>query len=109
MLCAIFTDNYKDNLPKSILLLTFGRLSAMFVAVHFAKEGFVMFVGREKERAALRSVLDSDKSEFVAVYGRRRIGKTLLIRETYGYRFAFEHTGMKGASTKLNCGSSVSH
>ena len=73
----------------------------MFVAVHFAKEGFVMFVGREKETAALRSVLDSDKSEFVAVYGRRRIGKTLLIRETYGYRFAFEHTGMKGASTKL--------
>ena len=60
-----------------------------------------MFVGREEEYAALQSVLDSDKSEFVAVYGRRRIGKTLLIREAFGYRFAFEHIGIKGAGTRL--------
>ena len=57
-----------------------------------------MFIGRESECADLRSALDSDKSEFIAVYGRRRIGKTLLIREAYEYRFAFEHAGIKGAS-----------
>ncbi|MBQ6103759.1 MAG: ATP-binding protein [Kiritimatiellae bacterium] len=60
-----------------------------------------MLIGRENELETLRSVLDSDKSEFVAVYGRRRVGKTFLIREAYDYRFAFEHSGVKGASMKV--------
>ena len=33
-------------------------------------------IGREKERNSLLKTLDSDESEFVAVYGRRRVGKT---------------------------------
>ena len=52
-------------------------------------------IGRERERADLEDLIASDKSEFVAVYGRRRIGKTFLIRETCHYQFAFEHTGLK--------------
>ncbi len=60
-----------------------------------------MFIGRERECADLRLALESDKSEFIAVYGRRRIGKTFLIREAYGYQFAFEHSGIKGASQKM--------
>ena len=31
---------------------------------------------------------------FVAVYGRRRVGKTYLIRETFNNRFTFYHTGL---------------
>ena len=54
-----------------------------------------MMIGRERERADLEDLIASDKSEFVAVYGRRRIGKTFLIRETCRYQFAFEHTGLK--------------
>ena len=54
-----------------------------------------MMVGRERERADLEELIASDKSEFIAVYGRRRIGKTFLIRETCHYQFAFEHTGLK--------------
>lgn len=54
-----------------------------------------MMIGRERERADLECLMASDKSEFVAVYGRRRIGKTFLIRETCRYKFAFEHTGLK--------------
>ena len=54
-----------------------------------------MIIGRERERADLEHLIASDKSEFVAVYGRRRIGKTFLIRETCRYQFAFEHTGLK--------------
>lgn len=53
-----------------------------------------MLVGREYESDRLRSLLDSDKSEFVAVYGRRRVGKTYLIRETFNYHFAFQHSGL---------------
>ena len=55
-----------------------------------------MIVGRTKERKILLSLLDSDKSEFAAVYGRRRVGKTYLIRETFKYKFAFQHTGLQG-------------
>ena len=58
-----------------------------------------MIIGRERERADLENLIASEKSEFIAVYGRRRIGKTFLIRETCRYRFAFEHTGLKNTLT----------
>lgn len=54
--------------------------------------------GRENEKQTLLSLLDSDKSEFVAVYGRRRVGKTFLVRETFNYNFAFQHTGLQDAN-----------
>jgi predicted AAA+ superfamily ATPase len=51
-------------------------------------------VGRRAEQASLRSFLESDEAEFVAVYGRRRVGKTFLIRETFGNDFTFYATGL---------------
>ena len=48
-----------------------------------------MIIGREKEIALLRGLLEEDQSQFVAVYGRRRVGKTFLIRESYNYNFTF--------------------
>ena len=59
-----------------------------------------MIIGREEERRILLSLLESDKSEFVAVYGRRRVGKTYLVRETFNYQFAFQHTGTQDSNTK---------
>lgn len=56
-----------------------------------------MLIGRNKEVAELISLFHSEKSEFVAVYGRRRVGKTFLIRETFQYEFAFQHTGILDA------------
>ncbi len=57
-----------------------------------------MIVGRENEQRELLSLLDKEESQFCAVYGRRRVGKTYLIRETFNYRFCFQHTGVaKGA------------
>lgn len=56
-----------------------------------------MIVGRRNELAALRGTLEDDRSHFVAVYGRRRIGKTFLIREAFGRRFTFQHAGIYGA------------
>ncbi len=55
-------------------------------------------LGREEEKRVLLSLLESDKSEFVAIYGRRRVGKTYLVRETFNYNFAFQHTGLQGGS-----------
>ena len=54
--------------------------------------------GREEERRILKNAADSDHSQFIVVYGRRRVGKTYLIRETFDYSFAFSHTGIEGAS-----------
>lgn len=55
-------------------------------------------LGREEEKRVLLSLLESDKSEFVAIYGRRRVGKTYLVRETFNYKFAFQHTGLQGGT-----------
>ena len=59
-----------------------------------------MLIGRENEKKELLSVINSDASEFVAVYGRRRVGKTYLIRETFNYKFTFQHTGMANTTSK---------
>jgi len=59
-----------------------------------------MLIGREKEKELLLKTVESEQSEFVAVYGRRRVGKTFLIRETFNYSFAFQHTGILDAPTK---------
>lgn len=63
-----------------------------------------MLIGRDNEKIDLETAIGSDKSEFIAVYGRRRVGKTFLIREVCNYSFAFEHTGIK--TVKDECGQS---
>lgn len=56
-----------------------------------------MIIGRKTEQKRLKDLLKSPQSEFVAVYGRRRVGKTFLIRETFNYKFSFQHTGILDA------------
>lgn len=51
-------------------------------------------VGREKESAELIELYDRDKAELVAVYGRRRVGKTYLVDETFRNRITFRHVGL---------------
>ena len=55
-----------------------------------------MFIGREKEKRILSEAYDAEESRFIAVYGRRRVGKTYLIRESLKSRFTFQHTGYYG-------------
>ena len=55
-------------------------------------------VGRKDELAVLERVVSSPDPEFLAVYGRRRVGKTHLIREFFGDMICFEITGMYGVS-----------
>ena len=52
-----------------------------------------MLIGREKEKEVLLNALNEEYSQFIAVYGRRRVGKTFLIRETFENRFDFQFTG----------------
>ena len=46
----------------------------------------------------LQAIMQSDKAEFVAVYGRRRVGKTYLIQQYFENRFSFSATGIIGGS-----------
>lgn len=57
-------------------------------------------VGRLKELEAFSELEKSKKSEFVAVYGRRRVGKTYLIRNALKNNFTFQLTGLANASMK---------
>ena len=50
--------------------------------------------GRQKEKAALDELLASGKAEFIAVYGRRRVGKTFLINEYLKDQIVFQVTGV---------------
>ena len=54
-------------------------------------------VGREREQHELLRLLEQSESQFCAVYGRRRVGKTFLIKETFRDKFAFYHTGLANA------------
>ena len=51
-------------------------------------------IGRKKEIEELNNLYNSNKSEFVAIYGRRRIGKTYLVDETFKGRITFRHAGL---------------
>jgi uncharacterized protein len=57
-------------------------------------------IGRQEEQAILHEALQSNRAEMVAVFGRRRVGKTFLIKQTYQARIAFELTGLQNATNK---------
>lgn len=51
-------------------------------------------IGREKETAELNDLYNSNRAELIAVYGRRRVGKTYLINQVFKDRFTFRHTAL---------------
>lgn len=57
-------------------------------------------VGRQEEIALLQTLEQTEKSAFVAVYGRRRVGKTFLIRTVFENKMTFQLTGL--ARTKID-------
>ena len=44
--------------------------------------------GRNKEIQQLQKLYAGKRSEFVAIYGRRRVGKTFLVKELFGNNYA---------------------
>ncbi|MCP4678005.1 MAG: ATP-binding protein, partial [Deltaproteobacteria bacterium] len=56
-------------------------------------------VGREAEKRVLQKARESNEAELIAVYGRRRVGKTYLVSQFFGNEsFYFELTGMRSGS-----------
>lgn len=50
-------------------------------------------IGRKQEQIKLQACMESGRSEFVVVYGRRRIGKTFLVRRFFKDSYAFSFVG----------------
>lgn len=59
-----------------------------------------MLIGRETEQQRLLQAVSEEDSMFIALYGRRRVGKTYLVRETFGNNFTFYHTGLAKSPMK---------
>ena len=57
-------------------------------------------IGRIDECRRLRRAYESHESEFVAVYGRRRIGKTYLINEVFHGLYSFHAVGMENTGKR---------
>lgn len=99
--------------PKIILFLAelalFNYISAkdnlfftIFAAVLMTKiaKTRTMLIGRKKEQQELWRAYEWDESRFVAVYGRRRVGKTYLVRETFKDKIIFSHSGLANQPLK---------
>ena len=52
-------------------------------------------IGRRKELGIIRDCINADRSRLIVIYGRRRVGKTFLVREAFDYSFTFTHTGLE--------------
>jgi len=57
-------------------------------------------IGRRDEIAELEELYSNGRSEFVVLYGRRRVGKTFLVNEIFKDRFTFTHTALSPVEIK---------
>ncbi len=57
-------------------------------------------IGRKEEISLLSDALESNRSELIAIYGRRRVGKTFLVQKAYKNNIIFEFSGMHKAPLK---------
>ena len=55
--------------------------------------GYANIIGRKEEIKKLERIINSQKSEFVAIYGRRRVGKSFLVNEFFGEKILFKAVG----------------
>ena len=63
-----------------------------------------MFIDRKDELNRLEQLYGSKRAELFILYGRRRVGKTYLVREFSGRAIRFELTGMHGVSMRDQLG-----
>ena len=62
-------------------------------------------IGRKDAQYELEQLCQTPRAEFAVVYGRRRVGKTYLVREYFGNSFAFYATGVAGGNARAQMAS----
>ena len=55
-------------------------------------------IGREEELRTMERIYQSDKSEMLAIYGRRRVGKSFLVEEAFRGKICFSTVGVYRAT-----------
>ncbi len=75
-------------------------ISIVFSIFAARNNKIMKIVGRKNEQVTIGKYLNSSRSEFVAIYGRRRVGKTYLIRSTLNQQFTFQMTGIANVGLK---------
>ena len=70
-------------------------------AKHILGGVYMKIIGRAEEIRELDGYLQSGKPEFLVVYGRRRVGKTFLIREHFRDELFFAHTALANGNTTI--------
>ena len=63
-----------------------------------------IIIGRKVEQEILRQRIEAKSPEFIAIYGRRRVGKTYLIRQYFNDTFSFYFTGIYQGTKKEQLG-----
>ncbi len=63
-------------------------------------KSYMRLIGREEECRELRRLYESGSPEFVAIYGRRRVGKTFLVKEFFRNKFTFYTSGLARCGLK---------
>lgn len=58
------------------------------------------FVGREAETQKLHEIMEADEPTFLAVYGRRRVGKTYFLKQKLNPWLVFEMSGLYKGTNK---------
>ncbi len=64
----------------------------------------MQIIGRKAEKAVLEAALQSPEAEMIAIVGRRRVGKTFLVTQTYSDRIKLELTGIQRATLRQQLG-----
>ena len=84
-------------MPKKITFppkLIVKKNKMLYHIVGFHKKGNFKMIGREKEVELLNEKYYSNTSSFIVIYGRRRVGKTYLLNETFENKTVFRHAGI---------------
>lgn len=63
-----------------------------------------VIIGRKVEREILRQRIETKSPELIAIYGRRRVGKTYLVRQFFEDKFCFYFTGIYQGTKKEQLG-----
>ncbi|MEM0991784.1 MAG: ATP-binding protein [Bacteroidota bacterium] len=58
-------------------------------------KNYAAVIGRTEQKKIFEEAINSSRSEFMVVYGRRRVGKTFLIKNVLGSRINFEMIGIQ--------------
>lgn len=85
-----------------VFFITFGVLEILDMAKANTREPAL--IGRHEEKRLLREALLSPKSELVALIGRRRVGKTFLVRTVYRQELCFDLSGSLQAPISVQLG-----